>query len=461
MIMLAKSCFFSLMLINSFSVISQNTPNFVVIMADDCTYLDLELYGGQAKTPNIMKLAEQGMKFSRCFQATAMCAPTRQNLLTGIYPVRNGAYANHSNSFDHIKSIVHHLQPAGYRLALSGKRHIGPKSVYPFEYCENSADPDMNFIREFISSNQQNNNPFCLFAMCSSPHVPWMYGDSKQYPADQIILRPYMIDTKETREAFSLYLAEISYFDQQVGEILSIIDDSGVSSNTVVIVLSEHGSLWPREKWTCYDVGLQSAMIIRYPEKVKAGAITNAMVEYVDVTPTILDFAGVEPVIEMDGVSFKDVLLGNTDNHKSYVFGIQTTLGVNEATQPFGIRSIRNDSIKYIINLFPENTFENALLMNPEKWSDSRQSYLFWMNSWREAAKKDKKEQLILECYQKRQAIELYDLHKDPFELVNRALDPEYEDILKILHKELISWMRSQGDLGRATELKVNIWQTK
>ena len=446
-----------ILIINSFSAIAQTRPNFLVIMADDCTYSDLEVYGGQASTPNMLKLADEGMKFNRCFQATAMCAPTRQNLLTGIYPVRNGAYANHSNSYEHIKSIVHHLKPAGYRVALTGKRHIGPKSVYPFEYSENATDPDMNFIREFLENNKKNDNPFCLFAMCSSPHVPWTHGDTSQYPTSQITLPPYLISTEETKKAFSMYLAEISYFDQQVGEILSIIDDSELRSNTVVIVLSEHGSLWPFEKWTCYDAGLQSAMLIRYPGKIKAGSVTSAMVEYVDITPTILDLASVEPVIDLDGSSFKDVLLGNADEHKSLVFGIQTTLGINEATQAYGIRSVRNDSLKYIINLFPENKFENALLMDPQDWSSRRQSYLWWMRSWREAAEKDKKANLILERYQKRPAIELYHVKKDPYELVNRALDPEYENVMNVLHKELMTWMQSQGDMGKPTELKVDI----
>jgi len=164
------------------SAFAQDRPNFIVIMADDCTYRDLQVYGGQAHTPHLIKLAGEGMKFTHCFQATAMCAPTRQNLLTGLYPVKTGAYANHSKSHTHIKSIVHHLRPAGYRMALTGKRHIGPEEVYPFRYSENTRDPDMEFISEFMASSQQSGHPFGLFAMCSSPHAPWTYGDTTQYP---------------------------------------------------------------------------------------------------------------------------------------------------------------------------------------------------------------------------------------------------------------------------------------
>ena len=94
------------------------------------------------------------------------------------------------------------------------------------------------------------------------------------------------------RETFSRYLAEISYYDGQVGEILGLLDKHGLSENTMVMVVSEQGNGFPFAKWTCYESGLQSAMIVRWPGKVKAGSETDAMVEYVDVTPTFIDIAG-------------------------------------------------------------------------------------------------------------------------------------------------------------------------
>ena len=426
-------------------------------MADDCTYRDLQVYGGQAQTPNLLSLANEGMKFTRCFQATAMCAPTRQNLLTGLYPVKNGAYANHSKSNTNVKSIVHHLQPAGYRMALTGKRHIGPEEVYPFQYSDNAVDPDMNFISQFIADSKRAKQPFGLFAMCSSPHVPWTYGDTAQYPAENIQLPPNLIDTPETRQAFAKYLAEITYFDQQVGEILRLIDQHQLLENTVIMVLSEHGSLFPFKKWTCYDAGLRSALIVRYPGVVTAGAETDAMVEYVDIVPTLLDLAQTSPVSQLDGESFKEVLLGLKQQLKEYVFGIQTTRGINNATQAYGIRSVRNDSLKYIVNLFPENRFENALTMNPGDWSPRRVIYLWWLRSWREKAANDSRASAIWERYQKRPPIELYHAKNDPYELVNLAYDPTYQKTIDILSRKLADWMQSQGDDGRETELRVPI----
>ncbi|MEM9830262.1 MAG: sulfatase [Bacteroidota bacterium] len=436
---------------------AEDRPNFIVIMADDCTYRDLQVYGGQAQTPNLVSLASEGMKFTRCFQATAMCAPTRQNLLTGLYPVKNGAYANHSHVYPHVKSIIHHLQPIGYRMALTGKRHIGPEEVYPFQFSDNTADPDMEFISQFISESEQAKQPFGLYAMCSSPHTPWTYGDTSQYPIESIQLPPYLVDTEETRRAYAKYLAEITYFDDQVGQILQLIDQHQVRENTIVIVLSEQGSLFPFEKWTCYDAGLRSALIARYPNVVPACTKTDAMVEYVDILPTLLDFAQTDPEAELDGKSFKQVLLGQQQKHKDYVFGIQTTLGVNNATQGYGIRSVRNDSLKFIVNLFPENQFENALTMNPEEWSAHRKSYLWWIRSWQEKATEDHRAWALWERYQRRPPVELYHIKDDPHELVNLAYEPAYQEAIDLLSKELSTWMQSQGDKGRETELEIAI----
>ena len=119
--------------------------NFLFIIADDCTYRDLGCYGGQAHTPNIDRLATQGMRFTQCFQAAPMCSPTRHNIYTGLYPVKSGAYPNHTFAKDGTKSVVHYLKPLGYRVALSGKRHIAPAKVFPFEYS-GKKNPDFKAI---------------------------------------------------------------------------------------------------------------------------------------------------------------------------------------------------------------------------------------------------------------------------------------------------------------------------
>ncbi|NOY97044.1 MAG: sulfatase-like hydrolase/transferase, partial [Chlorobi bacterium] len=109
-------------------------PNFLIIMADDCTYNDLPLYGGQnARTPNIDRLASQGLTFNRAYLSVAMCQPCRAELYTGQYPLRNGCAWNHSASLPTTRSIPHYLSKLGYRVGIAGKVHVEPDSAFPFE----------------------------------------------------------------------------------------------------------------------------------------------------------------------------------------------------------------------------------------------------------------------------------------------------------------------------------------
>jgi len=185
-------------------------PNLVLIIADDCTYLDTEVYGGQAKTPHLNKLAEEGMKFTHCFQAAPMCSPTRHCLYTGIYPVKSGAYPNHTMAYDWVKSIAHYLQADGYRTHLSGKTHINPESVFPFEYSGKQNNPDMAEVDKLFGECAESKKPFLLIAASNEPHSPWNKGDASQYPPDKLKLPPVLADAPDTRANFSKYLAEIT-----------------------------------------------------------------------------------------------------------------------------------------------------------------------------------------------------------------------------------------------------------
>ncbi|NQT11645.1 MAG: sulfatase-like hydrolase/transferase, partial [Planctomycetes bacterium] len=239
-------------------------PNFLFVIADDCTYRDLGCYGGQAHTPNIDRLALEGKRFTHCFQAAPMCSPTRHNIYTGLYPVRSGAYPNHTFAKPGTKSVVHYLKPLGYRVALSGKRHIAPKEVFPFENLPAVGNnPNFERIDAFMAECKADATPFCLFACSNEPHSPWNKGDPSRYDADKLKLPPYFVDTPETRENLVNYLAEITYYDRQVGQCLALLDRHGLAQDTLVIVVSEQGSSFPFGKWTCYDTGLQSAFIAR------------------------------------------------------------------------------------------------------------------------------------------------------------------------------------------------------
>lgn len=417
-------------------------PNFLFIIADDCTHRDIGCYGGQAITPNIDQLAKEGMRFTQCFQAAPMCSPTRHNIYTGLYPVKSGAYPNHTFAKDGTKSVVHYLKPRGYRVALSGKTHISPKEVFPFEYS-GGKNPDMKAVEKLFEESSKAGTPFCLFACSNEPHTPYTMGDPSKYDADKIKLPANFVDTPETRAQYVKYLAEISYYDWQVGECLRLLDKHGHTDNTLVVVVSEQGSSFPFAKWTCYDSGLQSALIARWPGRIAKGTTSDAMVEYVDVLPTFLDAAGSKPPAVLDGRSFLPVLTGQETKHKDFVFGIMTTRGIINGSEHFGIRSVRSRKYKYIVNLTPEVAFRNACVKSA--------SFVSWKAK---AESGDAAAAEIVRRYQHRPAEELYDVTTDTLEWKNLADDPKLAEVKAELKNQLAKWMTAQGDKGAQTEME-------
>ncbi len=420
-------------------------PNFLLIIADDCTYRDLGTYGGQAKTPHLDRLATEGMTFTRCFQAAPMCSPTRHCLYTGLYPVKSGAYPNHTMAHDWVRSIAHYLQAAGYRTHLSGKTHIKPESVFPFEYSVRAGDgnPDPDALATALRSSTASNAPFLFIAASHEPHTPWDKGDPSAYPPATLKLPPVLVDSPDTREGFSRYLAEITYFDAQVGEILALLDKYGARDTTFVIVLSEQGNSFPFAKWTCYDAGLQSACVVRWPDRVKPASTSDALVEYADVVPTFLEAAGIPRPDILDGRSFLPVLTGAATAHKGHVFGLQTTRGINNGSDHYGIRSVRDARYRYIWNLTPEVTFENAATNDPT------------FKTWKQmAAAGDAHAARLVHDYQHRPAEELYDAEADPWNRTNLIANAKFAPARDALRGSLDAWMKQQGDEGQPTEMK-------
>ena len=424
-------------------------PNILLIIADDQTWRDSGCYGHpDVKTPNIDRLAAEGMRLTHCFTATAMCAPTRQQLYTGLFPVRNGAFPNHSRVYDGTRSMVHHLRALGYRVGLCGKKHFGPPDSFPFENVGRKKIPE--FLR------RKPDEPFCLVYCSHSPHLPWKEGDASAYDPAALTLPPYLVDTPETRKALTRYYAEVTDFDREVGEYMQHVADAGAEKNTIFLYTSEQGAQFPHGKWTCYDVGLRTALVVRWPGRVEAGSVSGAMVQYVDIVPTLIEAAGGEPTrIDtgrpdargergFDGRSFLGVLLGKTDTHRDVVFGVQTTRGIIVGSDCYPVRSARSRRYKYIRNLNHETAFQNTLIENDKT---------YWP-SWVEKAKTDPKAAYLVRMYEHRPAEELYDLEKDPWELENLAGDPALADVQADLARRLDDWMAQQGDEGNATEMK-------
>jgi len=205
---------------------------------------------------------------------------------------------------------------------------------------------------------------------------------------------------------------------------------------------SEQGNAMPFAKWTSYSNGVQSAFIARWPGVIAPGRTSNAMIEYVDVTPTMIDIAGLPPVKKLDGQSFVPVLKGETDKHKDYVYGIQTTRGAAGFKETFGCRTVRNTQYRYILKLSPEVPFNVGIT--------KQETFM----SWEEKGKTDSRAKMLADKYIHRPAEELYDDINDPYEQQNLADDPKFVEVKAQLKKKLHEWMDEQGDKGQQTEIE-------
>ncbi|MEX0324120.1 MAG: sulfatase [Puniceicoccaceae bacterium] len=432
-------------------------PNFVFVLADDCTWYEMGAYGGQAHTPNFDSLADQGIRFDNCFQSSSTCSPTRHNIYTGQYPFKTGAYPNHTLAKEGTLSVVQYLQPLGYRVALAGKRHVAPQKVFPFEYLGKGQELDFEVIEAFISECKADGTPFCLFVCSKEPHSPWDKGDPSRYPLSEIELPVTFVDTYATREAMSRYLAEITFYDNQLGQTLDIIEHHKLADNTLVMAATEQGTSLPMAKWTCYDAGIKAGMVARWPGRIKPGSRSGSLVEYADVVPTFIAAAGGTPDPILDGNSLLPIFKQPETVVKEMVFSQTTTKGIINAPEHYGIRSVRTLNFKYIWNFTPEVRYRNVVTIEEDtKWGESTV-----FNSWRREALSDPDAAAKVRSYEYRPREELYLVSEDPDELNNLAGNPEYASIKEGLRQAMLDYMEATGDHGQKSEVDAHLFQNK
>ncbi|QNL47968.1 sulfatase [Olivibacter sp. SDN3] len=426
-------------------------PNIVIIMADDLDSRQLSCYGGEnIQTNHIDELATQGLKFNSLIASEPMCIPTRASLLTGLYPVKHGAYQNHKPVYGDLKSVVHYLNQAGYRVGLTGKDHMTkPVAVFPFDIvpgfepnCVSETDDyTLDSVRQYIRQE----DPFCLFVMSINPHAPWTVGDPSEFDPDKLKLPPHWVDTELTRTQFCKYLAEVRRLDNQVGDVMALLAETGIDDNTIVIFLGEQGPQFPGGKWTLFDNGQRSSMIVKWPGKVKPKTETNAIVQYEDITPTLVDIVGADPINALDGRSFKGVLDGKTKEHRKVAYGIHNNIPEGP---PYPIRSISDHRYKLIRNLTPDSSYYIKYMMNTQ---NDRLAWTTWVQK---AADSDRDKKLV-DRIANRPAIEFYDIRNDPYELENLAEHPEHQALIKQYIDQLDQWMVEQGDEGAALDVPI------
>lgn len=439
--------YFLLLLLMTTSVGLAARPNLVLFIADDFSWHDVGAYGNKSvRTPNIDRLAAEGMRFDAVFSASPTCTPSRSAIFTGMYPFRSGAHTNHSLVRDDLKTWPVYFREAGYRVVLAGKTHFGPREIFPFEYLPNSnvmppgkkhvlwTDLNTSAVAEMLASHDQQ-QPLCLVVASHSPHVYWPENDG--YDPAKISLPPYLLDTPETRLAMYRYFTDVTWMDKQVGEVLDALAKSGFAENTLFGFTSDHGAQVPFGKWNLYDAGIRTPLIVRWPGKVKAGSTTAAMVSLIDLLPTFLEAAEAKAPSDVDAKSFLSVLRGDAEKHREEVFAAHT--GDKEMNRT-PMRCVRTSRFKYIANLAPDIRYTTHI--SDAKGPDGKD---YW-DSWERVAERDEHAKQVIERYRHRPAEELYDVQADPYELKNLADDPAHAKTLAELRERVKQWRVQQGE---------------
>jgi len=421
-------------------------------------------YGNKViKTPNIDSLAADGTRFTNAFCTTSSCSPSRSVILTGLFNHANGMLGlehgyNHFRSFDNIRSLPVMLSEAGYRTARVGKYHVGPESVFQFDKVlgGNSRNPVDMAERSRKMIEQESDQPFFLYYAPNDPHrgaranwaplKPNSFGNEPpgkepegvvpvHYKPSEVIVPPFLPDTPVCRAELAQYYESISRIDSGVGRLIEILKGAGKFDNTLIIYMSDNGVPWPGAKTTVYEPGLNLPCIVRNPTAKKRGVVNEAFVSWVDITPTILDYAGVKLKQKpaMHGRSFLPILEQSKPAGWDEVYASHT---FHEVTMYYPMRVVRSGKFKLIWNIASPLPFPIA-------------SDLYGSATWQDTLKRGDDfvyGKRTVKAYENRPAFELFDVEKDPDELHNLANESEHQDTLTSLKQKLRQFQKRTSD---------------
>jgi N-sulfoglucosamine sulfohydrolase len=451
--MLAGLIGWSLLALPAFG--QNKTRNIVVIIADDMGR-DLGCYGNTfIKTPNLDGLARRGIRFTNAFATVASCSASRGSILTGLYTHQNGQFGHAhqphgQTTHDWVRSLPALLRQAGYYTGLIGKFHVAPESLYPFDELAvkiNARSPEAMSARarEFITSARK--RPFFLYYASTDPHrAKAGFGNEGfanqpgevKYDPKAVPVPPFLPDRPEVRRELAEYCQAVSRFDRNVGMLLEVLRETGHDEDTIVIVISDNGMPFPGAKTNLYDAGVHLPLIIASPDH-KKGHTNHAFVSYIDLAPTILDWAKAKaPTYKgftLPGRSLVPVLNEERPKGWDVVFGSHQ---FHEITMYYPMRLVRTERYAYIVNLAHKLDYPFA--------SDLHESA-----TWQSILKSGEKMmgQRPVSQYLHRPLEELYDLGSDPHQMKNVAGDPRHAAALTELRQKLMSWQEQTRDPWR------------
>ncbi|MCH7558703.1 MAG: sulfatase-like hydrolase/transferase [Planctomycetes bacterium] len=430
-------------------------PNILWVSCEDISP-DLGCYGDSyAVSPNIDKLAAQGVRYDNVYSHSGVCAPTRSGIITGMYPTTIGTCPMRCKGVPpaYVKCFSEYLRAAGY-------------------YCTNNSKTDYQFDPPPSAWDQSSRTAhwhgraegqpfFAVFNFTTSheskirdrsksmlKRLASLKPDEKHDPA-KAVLPPYYPDTPAVRRDWAQYYDIITLMDKQVGEILKQLKDEGLADNTIVWFWGDHGRGLPRGKRWIYDSGLRIPLIIRVPKKLRelampgnpdaleADTVNNDMIAFIDFAPTMLSLTGIKIPEYIQGRAF---LGSQKAKPREYIFAARDRM--DEAYDL--IRAVRDKRYKYIRNYM---------------WHLTRGQDIEYMNQMptmqemrrlnAEGKLKGPQKQYFEET---KPVEELYDTLNDPHEVKNLADNPKYKSVLKRMRRVHQEWMKETGDMGLIPE---------
>lgn len=437
-------------------------PNILLLLADDISYPFLSAYGNKdVRTPNIDKLAAEGMRFDRMFATSPACVPARVGLMTGRSPiaVRMGRFTSPLPS--DIVALPDLLrEQAGYYFGVGGRDyHLdGPAtSTAPVvggildqfdlrtfadrvDYVQSTSLNPSAALTTFLDT-VPSGTPWFFWLSFDSVHYPWTgIGPLGMPDPAKLTVPGYLPDLPGVRNDLAKHIAEIEYLDLSVRNVLNILSQRGLTNNTVVVFMGDNGMSFPHGKTTLYDPGTNVPMLIRWPGTVTPGRTTKELISGEDFAPTVLEIAGVIPPEAMSGVSFFK-LLKNDSSYigRKYVFTARATHGgdgrmhPNIATSTFDMaRSVRSANFKLIYNTTPHQPVEPADTFNDPSWLEMKAAF----------AAGSLASKFVKAYFTKPRPIyELYKLDTDPSEMTNLSGNPQYAQTLLELKRAMTEKM--------------------
>lgn len=407
-------------------------PNFIFYITDDISASDYGCYGSEVvQTPNVDKLASEGMLFNRAYLTTSSCSPTRCSIISTRYPHNTGACELHTPLPSDQYMFPQALKESGYYTVLAGKNHMGPATKNAFDLIVGGRGPGAQENWCQLLQERPKDKPFfCWFASYDA-HRGWSFDDKAPiYDPEKIEVPPFLYDGPKTRKDLCDYYHEVSRTDYYLGELRKELERQGIEDNTYIIYISDNGRPFPRCKTRLYDSGIRTPFVVFGP-KVAKGTETDSFVSVIDIGPTILELADVQRDPRIQGVSFTSILQDPKAIVRNYIFA-EHNWHVYQAHE----RMVRTGDWLYIRNAFPER-----LNMCVEA-----RRYPAGSELWEQYNKGNLKPEQTDVMQQPRAPEELYNVVDDPYQFHNLASDPKNAATLERLRGVLDVWAERTCD---------------